>query len=217
MACFFDRRFIYWPQKSGYSGRRPISRFHFIGLILGLVNRSVNRKINLRMNPQSYRMVCRAGLACWLLSGFNPPSDELFSLLANATTFPDHLLSFFLSDKGISGLTDRDLDKFVKEDILDEYGPQAFLARFTQLLTDLRDTVSTDSQFRDLNAAINNLSKVVVHVDFRPHYISSGCIRALCNLVDNPRLLQYGHKIRWSVYRSVLVMVESVHNGILSG
>lgn len=160
------------------------------------------------ITPQAYRMICRTGLLCWL----NPSAAEVLqdevAALESATLFLNHLLSLFDSYTPVSGLTEQDFNTFVREDILDEYGAEAFLSRCTRLLTDARGTVNTDGQFDSLVGSLKNLARVIKHPEFRQRYASSGFVRALCRLLDNPRLQQYDDNTRWGLHRGALVVIE---------
>lgn len=170
---------------------------------------SIDTRTGLGISPQSYRMICRAGLLCW----FDPTSDVIDDrkrAYNDATIFPGHLLSFFGLFRKTTGLTEQDLDTFVKEDILDEYGAEAFLSRFTRLLSELCDMTDTDNHFDNLSSSLENVGRIVVYPAFRQHYTSSGFVRALCDLADDPRLRLYTDSIKWGVHRSILTVFEYV-------
>lgn len=148
------------------------------------------------------------GLVCW----FHPTKRSVGpdAAFEDATVFPRHLLCLYTTFRKPTGLTERDLDLFVKEDILGTYGAQAFMLRFTDLLLEARGLVYTDRHVDNVDTCVDNVRKILAHPECRQYYTSSGFIRALCDLADNPRLSQYNESLRWGIHRSVLKMVEYV-------
>ncbi|KZV74114.1 hypothetical protein PENSPDRAFT_749611 [Peniophora sp. CONT] len=183
-------------------------RGKLVGMTMQFLVLSIDPQIGVRVSSQAYRMICRIGLLSWLHPNPDPLADA-DDVYHNVTVFSNHLLSFFTAFKKASGLTQRDLDAFVKEDVIGEYGAETFISRFTRAL-ELRDAIHTDSQFDNLNGSLQNVGRILVHPDFRRYYASSGFIRAVCDLLDNERMQQYNDQIRWGVHRSVLGLLDAI-------
>ncbi|KZV74142.1 hypothetical protein PENSPDRAFT_749639 [Peniophora sp. CONT] len=157
---------------------------------------AVYPNVDIGIRPQIYRMICRAGLLCWFYPDCVPPDldAEVDGQFKYTVVFPGYFLSVYATSSEASGLTELDLDTFVREDIIGEYGAEAFIVRFTNdVLIDLRGKVHTVKHFNDLNASIRNAKHILVHPEFRRYYTSSGFIQALCDVAEYPRLRRYSH------------------------
>ena len=116
-------------------------------------------------------------------------------------------MSFFTTLRPVSGLTDQDLEAFVKQDMIDEYGAERILLRYSQLLNDLRKEFSSASQLPSIEDLCRNLSKIVVYPEFRQYYASSGFLSALCDLLEDQHPCLDEAQM-WHLHRCVLILIE---------
>ena len=126
---------------------------------------------------------CRIGMVGWLYTTYQTIRTEQSGGFEHQLGFPCRLMSFFTTLRPVSGLTDQDLEAFVKQDMIDEYGAERILLRYSQLLNDLRKEFSSASQLPSIEDLCRNLSKIVVYPGFRQYYASSGFLSALCDLL----------------------------------
>lgn len=168
-------------------------------------------RLNMNVNPEAIKIASRASLLCW----FHPFCTQITSaqerLFRFDMPFPSRALSPLTTYQHMFGLTDQDFDAFVREDILEVYGAEAFLVRLTRLLKGLREVVRPESgDTSSVLALLENSGRVVVNPAFRQRYVSTGFLRALCDLFESQWVSQLDDTPRWDVQRKILTLVGYV-------
>ncbi|VDB84332.1 unnamed protein product [Peniophora sp. CBMAI 1063] len=141
-------------------------------------------------NPGARLATCRIVLLCWMypvLEVIELPGAEHFAM--------DFVLRMFSKRTHISGLTQSDLDRFVKVDILGNYGAGAFLVQLAHaLLTRSTYKVRTDEAYdhqKEVVTLLTSMTGIIVQPEFRTYYSYSGILDAITSVFDTDRYMLY--------------------------